>query len=73
MKGAYYRTYKPLFNLKKLLHILTIQLKVAELLKEECNIEVILYLISHLIYAIIDLNKLYLRTMTSKLRMKLCL
>lgn len=34
LKEAYYKTQKPVFNLKNLLNTLKVQLKVAELLKE---------------------------------------
>lgn len=44
LREAYYRCCKPVFNLKKLYDVLQTQIKIAELLKEKCSIEVILYL-----------------------------
>lgn len=44
LREAYYRSCKPLLNLENLYKILLTQLKVAEILKQGCNIEVILYM-----------------------------
>lgn len=44
LKEAYYKSYKPLFNLENLYKILLIQQKVAEIFQEGCNLEIILYL-----------------------------
>ena len=44
LREAFYRTCKPLLNMRNLFNILLTQLKVAEILKEGCNIEVILYM-----------------------------
>lgn len=44
IREAYYKCFKPIFNLGNLYNILLIQQKVAEILKEGCNLEVILYM-----------------------------